>query len=222
MNHKKILIASLILMSCASANALPKSGPYLGVTAGYGFSNSKSDGSSDYQQDKNNIDNSGGFASGIFAGYNIQVVDGFYIAPEVQYLNINSKTSYSYKSYGVKNSLSYGSTNAVIFDAKLQMYVTDNFSIYGKFGAALTRSSYQTTEEYAYINENYNFNESKTNFYYALGASYSLTDQWALNLEYDHINGIKKPLTEEDQTRAELGGATLESQAVLLGLQYTF
>lgn len=166
------LIASVAAMSAAQAQTTaPRA--YVGAGVASADHDFKMSGAT-------NVDTEGYKASGkIFGGYEFDQN----WAVEAGYTDFR-KADVNYSIGGVNNR---GKTDghAYYLAAKATLPVNEQFSVYGKLGAARTKS------ELELINASQNMSRSKTEAYGALGAEYKLNQNVSLIGEYERYGKSK-------------------------------
>ncbi len=121
------------------------------------------------------LDGDGYKASGkLFGGVDINQT----FAVEAGYAHFGSADA-NYSIAGVPGSVS-SKGHSLYVAGKATMPVNEQFSLFGKLGVA--RNKYELNSATAA----YNFDDSKTEAYGALGAQYNLSKQVALSLEVEH------------------------------------
>lgn len=173
------LIASAAAMSAAQAQTTaPRA--YIGAGVASADHEFKRSGAT-------NIDTEGYKASGkIFGGYDFNQNWGV----EAGYTDFR-KADVNYRIGGVtQRGESEG--HAVYLAAKATLPVNEQFSVYGKLGAARTKS------ELEMINASQNMSRSKTEAYGALGVEYKLNQNVSLVGEYERYGKSKDFGAEAD------------------------
>jgi OOP family OmpA-OmpF porin len=172
---KKLIVALIASAAAMSAAQAQTTAPRAYVGAGVA--------SADHEfkmSGATNVDTEGYKASGkIFGGYEFNQNWGV----EAGYTDFR-KSDVSYSIGGVNNR---GETDGHAFylAAKATLPVNEQFSVYGKLGAARTKS------ELELINASQNMSRSKTEAYGALGAEYKLNENVSLIGEYERYGKSK-------------------------------
>lgn len=172
---KKLIVALIASAAAMSAAQAQTTAPRAYVGAGVA--------SADHEfkmPGATNVDTEGYKASGkIFGGYEFNQNWGV----EAGYTDFR-KSDVSYSIGGVNNR---GETDGHAFylAAKATLPVNEQFSVYGKLGAARTKS------ELELINASQNMSRSKTEAYGALGAEYKLNENVSLIGEYERYGKSK-------------------------------
>lgn len=168
---KKIIFA--LIAAATAMGSAQAAGPYVGVgvatadhTAVPGTTNSSADG---YK------------ASGkVFGGYDIDQTWGV----EAGYTDVR-KSNYNYTLNGLPGHAE-SDGNSFYVAGKVTAPITDQFSVYGKLGAARNKSTLTSS-----TNPVLNRSESKTEAYGGVGVQYNLNQKVALTAEYERY-GKKK------------------------------
>ena len=176
---KKIIFA--LIAAATAMGSAQAAGPYVGVgvatadhTAVPGTTNSSADG---YK------------ASGkIFGGYDIDQRWGV----EAGYTDVR-KSDYSYTLNGAPGT-AQSDGNSFYVAGKVTAPITDQFSVYGKLGAARNKSTLTSA-----TNPVLNRSESKTEAYGGVGVQYNLSQKVALTAEYERY-GKKKDFGAKPDT----------------------
>jgi OOP family OmpA-OmpF porin len=194
---KKILfalIASATALTGVTAHAADAGTAYVGagiVGSRYSF---------DVPNAVSSDGHSGNKASGkIFAGYNIDKT----FAVEGGYTDFGSK-SYNYSVAGANGHLESDSHSFYVA-GKASTPINEQFSVFGKLGAARNHSSVAATG----IASGYANSGNKTALYASIGGEYALNKNVSLSLEYEHYG----------KTESDLGRKT---GAITGGLRYNF
>ncbi|QOY94630.1 porin family protein [Massilia sp. UMI-21] len=168
-----VLIASAAAMSAAQAQTTGAPRAYVGAGIASADHDFKMSGAS-------NVDTEGYKASGkLFGGYEFDQTWGV----EAGYTDFR-KSDVNYSIGGVNNR---GETDghAYYLAAKATWPVNEQVSVYGKLGAARTKSELET------LNAVQNMSRSKTEAYGALGAEYKLNQNVSLVGEYERYGKSK-------------------------------
>lgn len=167
------LIASAAAMSAAQAQTTATPRAYVGGGIASADHEFKMSGAT-------NVDTEGYKASGkLFAGYEFNQTWGL----EAGWTDFrNSDVNYS---IGGVNTRGETEGRALYLAAKATVPVNEQFSVYGKLGAARTKSELHT------LNAVQNMSRSKTEAYGALGAEYKLNETVSLIGEYERYGKSK-------------------------------
>lgn len=167
------LIASAAAMSAAQAQTTTAPRAYVGAGIASADHEFKRSGAT-------NIDTEGYKASGkLFAGYEFNQNWGV----EAGWTDFR-KSDVNYSIGGV-NTRGETDGRALYLAAKATLPVNEQFSVYGKLGAARTKSELET------LNAAQNMSRSKTEAYGALGAEYKLNQNVSLVGEYERYGKSK-------------------------------
>lgn len=165
------LIAGATAMAAAQAQTVP--GPYVGVGINSVDNSANISGAT-------NVDSDGRKTSGkIFAGYNFNNT----WAAEVAYSDFRSADF----NYNLNGNAGNGSTdgNSYYVAGKATTHFNDQFALFGKLGIARTKNNLSSTTP------GYNFSNTKTEGYGAIGVEYNINKQVALSLEYERYGNTK-------------------------------
>lgn len=171
---KKLIFAVIAAAAAVgSAQAAGPGTPYVGVgvaTADHQYNLPGATG----------VSSDGYKASGkIFGGYDIDQTWGV----EAGYTDFG-KSKASYTLNGVPGTAE-SDGHSFYVAGKATAPITDQFSIFGKVGAARNKSSLSST------NAVYNTSDSKTELYAGVGAQYNLNQKVALTAEYERYGKSK-------------------------------
>jgi hypothetical protein len=168
-----VLIASAAAMSATQAQTTTAPRAYVGAGIASADHEFKQSGAT-------NVDTEGYKASGkLFGGYDFNQNWGV----EAGYTDFR-KSDVNYSIGGV-NTRGETDGHAVYLAAKATLPVNEQFSVYGKLGAARTKS------ELEMLNAAQNMSRSKTEAYGALGAEYKLNQNVSLVGEYERYGKSK-------------------------------
>ncbi|NNG25059.1 outer membrane beta-barrel protein [Telluria aromaticivorans] len=172
---KKLIVALIASVAAMSAAQAQQTAPraYVGVGVASADHDYRISGAS-------NVDTDGYKASGkLFGGYEFNQTWGV----EAGYTDFR-KSGVNYTANGV-NQRGETKGESIYLAAKATMPVNEQFSVYGKLGAARNKS------ELVAINSSQNRDHSKTEAYGALGAQYNLNQNVALIAEYERYGKSK-------------------------------
>ena len=164
----KHLIIALIATATAVGSA-QAAGPYVGVgiaSADHGYTLSGT----------NNGSTDGYKASGkIFGGYDIDPMWGV----EAGYTDFK-KSSYQYTTAANTAGRAESDGNSFYVAGKATAPINDQFSVFGKLGAARNKATLRSATTPAF-----NTSDSKTEVYAGVGLQYNLNQKVALTAEYE-------------------------------------
>jgi hypothetical protein len=170
---KKQIFALIAVASTMGAVHAQTPAPYIGVGIASADHNYSISGAS-------NVDSDGYKASGkLFGGVEFDKTWGL----EAGYTRFGSASA----NYNIGSTT--GSVNskghALYLAGKATMPINEQFSLYGKLGVARTKNEVHSTTVA------YNYDDSKTEGYGALGAQYNLSKEVALSLELERYGKNK-------------------------------
>jgi len=205
MINKKLLVVAVFASALSTSSAFAKTeGNYVGFNAIRAMSSYKHDG---VKLNKTNASDSNVIGAGIDYKYAINF-GGVFVAPVVFAESLNSSAHSSKKDTDtLQTKYRYGIKANVGYD------ITDNISTYLVVGAARNHFVSIDTPE-----NSVNPDIAKTNkigFLYGLGASYNLTKDVALNLEYNRQSATFKFRGDTTKRKAAI-------QVAQIGLAYHF
>jgi Outer membrane protein beta-barrel domain len=168
---KKIIFALIAGTAAMAAQAQVVGSPYVGAGVSVIDHDAKVPGAS-------NLDSDGRTANGkIFAGWDFDKT----WAAEIGYTDFRSADF----NYNIGNTRNSGSTdgNSYYVAGKATHHFNDQFGLFGKLGVARTKINLNSTT--------FNYNDTKTEGYGAIGVEYNINKQVALSLEYERFGNSK-------------------------------
>lgn len=205
---KKVLLTGAAMILLASGAAFAKTGPYVGLNAGWGGMDTAKITKTDTQSNKLHH----GIAGRVSAGYLFGQDEHFNYGAEVGYTALPQN---KYKIDG--KDFKYDSHNIDLL-AVAKYNINSNVDVFGKAGGA-----YVTQKTSGSYEKGLQESKSKLLPEVAVGAGYDFKNGLGLNVTYSHIFGSKPTVldTSSGVTKANVNKVASVNM-VTAGISYTF